>query len=114
MSRIRAVEHGRAVVVVSTSGLTGVIAPDGSVVPGTSVGELQSGRYTVSVPQRDTLTVADRVGAWPEWLAALAGAVALLLAVRRGAVSGDTAGDGSATAHGEQSRQDAGVSDRHA
>ncbi len=38
MSRIRAVEHGRAIAVVSTSGLSGVIAADGSVVSGTAAG----------------------------------------------------------------------------
>lgn len=84
MSRIRAVEHGRAVAVVSTSGLSGVIAPDGTVVPGTEIGELVAGRYVVEIPQRDDLTVADRVGSVPEWLLALAGLVAFLVAWRRG------------------------------
>ena len=83
MSRIRAVEHGRAVAVVSTSGLSGVIAPDGTEVPGTSIGELQAGRYVLEIPQRDTLTVADRVGAAPEWLAVLVAIAAVLMGVRR-------------------------------
>ncbi len=82
MSRIRAVEHGRAVVVVSTSGLTGVIAPNGSLVPETAIGELQDGRYVVPIAQRDTLTVADRLGSVPEWVASVIAALALL-GVRR-------------------------------
>jgi apolipoprotein N-acyltransferase len=77
MSRIRAVEHGRAIAVVSTSGLSGVIAPDGSLVPGTEIGELVAGRYVVQIPQRDSLTVSDRVGAAPEAVAALLGAAAV-------------------------------------
>lgn len=32
MSRLRAVEHGRAVLIAATSGISAVIAPDGSVV----------------------------------------------------------------------------------
>ena len=32
MSRVRAVEHGRAVVVAATSGVSAIIAPDGAVV----------------------------------------------------------------------------------
>ena len=32
MSRLRAVEHGRTVVVAATSGISAIVAPDGSVV----------------------------------------------------------------------------------
>jgi apolipoprotein N-acyltransferase len=83
MSRIRAVEHGRAVAVVSTSGLSGVIAPDGSLVPGTAIGELVPGRYVVPIAQRDSFTVSDRVGAAPEAAAALIGVTAMAVAWRR-------------------------------
>lgn len=92
MSRIRAVEHGRAVAVVSTSGLSGVIAPDGTVVPGTALGELQAGRYVVQVPQRDDLTVADRIGAAPEGLAGAAAAVAIAAALRGRSRQGSAGG----------------------
>lgn len=70
MSRVRAVEHGRSVVVVSTSGLSAVVLPDGRIVPGTQTAELVAARYVVEVAQRDTVTVSDRVGSIPEWVIA--------------------------------------------
>ncbi len=77
MSRVRAVEHGRAMVVVSTSGVTAVIDPTGQIVPGTLIGELQPAAYALPVVQRDTVTVADRVGAVPEAAAGLVALVAI-------------------------------------
>lgn len=81
ISRLRAVEHGRAVLVAATSGASAVIAPDGRVQQRTGVfrAEVLSAR----VPLRDSLTVADRVGALPEWLLAAAGSAALAAAVVR-------------------------------
>ena len=78
ISRIRAIEHGRAVVHVSTVGVSGFIAPDGSGAP-------QSRLFTPyaaaqDVPLRTGLTPAARLGALPEY-AALAG---LLLAASFG------------------------------
>jgi apolipoprotein N-acyltransferase len=78
MSRIRAVEHGRAVLVSATSGVSAVIAPDGSFVD-------RSGIFTRDllvheVPLVEGRTLATRLGAWPEWLLALVGAVGVALA----------------------------------
>jgi apolipoprotein N-acyltransferase len=82
MSRLRAVEHGRAVLVAATSGISAIVAPDGSlagVLP-----ENTAGYLVQDVPLRDTLTVADVVGPWPEYAAvALAVALLVLAAVRR-------------------------------
>jgi apolipoprotein N-acyltransferase len=64
ISRLRAVEHGRAVLIAATSGISAVIAPDGHVVEQTR--ELTPGLLVHRVPLRDTRTVADRVGQWPE------------------------------------------------
>lgn len=102
MSRIRAVEHGRAVAVVATSGLSGVIAPDGSVVPGTTIGELEPGVVVTDIPQRDALTPADRWGAWPELLVCLLAVAAIVIGSRRGAVTTDTQRDGSNPVEREQ------------
>ncbi|WP_249522521.1 apolipoprotein N-acyltransferase [Modestobacter marinus] len=76
MSRMRAIEHGRTVAVAATSGISAVIAPDGTVV---DQSELFSPYVFVgSVAQRTQTTVATRLGAFPETvLAGLAG-VALL------------------------------------
>ncbi|MDQ1746462.1 MAG: apolipoprotein N-acyltransferase [Frankiaceae bacterium] len=79
MSRLRAVEHGRAVVVVATSGVSAVIRPDGRVVARTGV--FVPARLVAAVPLRDGTTLADRLGAWPERVAALAGLLAVAGAV---------------------------------
>jgi apolipoprotein N-acyltransferase len=76
MSRLRAVEHGRAVLIAATSGISAIIRPDGSVA--SSLPEFTPGYLVASVPLRDTLTVSDRVGAVPE-LAGCLGALALLV-----------------------------------
>ncbi|HET6858346.1 MAG TPA: apolipoprotein N-acyltransferase [Streptomyces sp.] len=79
MSRVRAVEHSRTVVVPVTSGVSAVIAPDGEVVR-------KSGMFTPAalvekVPLRSSLTPATRLGTIPE------GAIALLAAAGLGWVA---------------------------
>ena len=64
MSQLRAVEHGRAVVIAATSGITAVVAPDGTVVA--QLPEFVSDSLVVDVPLRDHLTLADRLTIWPE------------------------------------------------
>ena len=81
MSRLRAVEHGRAVVVAATSGVSAVIDPAGHVRARTGV--FTAATLVADVPLRDTQTVADRLGAWPERAVALAGLLCLLAAARR-------------------------------
>jgi apolipoprotein N-acyltransferase len=82
MSRLRAIEHGRTVLIAATSGISAIVAPDGSlsgVLP-----EFTAGYLVQDVVLRDSLTIADRVGAVPELLVAgLSVAVLLGLAVRR-------------------------------
>ncbi|WP_063771005.1 apolipoprotein N-acyltransferase, partial [Streptacidiphilus neutrinimicus] len=79
MSRLRAVEHGRAVVIAATSGISAVIAPDGSVVQRTQLAT--QAELDVKVPLRDGLTLADRVGAAPEWALSFIGLGAVGFAV---------------------------------
>ncbi|GAA1284845.1 apolipoprotein N-acyltransferase [Saccharothrix xinjiangensis] len=83
MSRVRAVEHGRSVVVAATSGVSAIVAPDGSVTrrtgmftPDALVSEVSLGREA---------TLATRLGAWPEWVMTALGlsAAAFSLAMRR-------------------------------
>ena len=78
MSRLRAVETGRAVVHVSTVGVSGLIMPDGRLVA-------RSGHFTTDVltarlPLRTQQTVATRVGPLPELVLAVAGVLLALLA----------------------------------
>src|SRR5699024_8357640 len=63
MSRLRAVEHGRTTVQISTVGVSGVIAPDGTVLQET--GLFTHEHFTADIPLRSTLTIADRLGDWP-------------------------------------------------
>lgn len=70
ISRIRAIEHGRSVVHVSTVGVSGFVAPDGTVTEKT--GLFTADQRVASPVVRDEHTPADRIGAAPEWLAAAA------------------------------------------
>jgi apolipoprotein N-acyltransferase len=97
MSRLRAVEHGRAVLVAATSGISAVVAPDGRVVDETE--EFTPDVLTAAVPLRDDRTVADRVGAVPEWLLAALGVGALAVAAaRRGGTAAAARRGGTAAA----------------
>ena len=84
MSRLRAVEHGRAVVIAATSGISAVIEPDGSVEQQSKLAT--AAELEANVPLRDDLTVADRVGAAPEWVLSIAGLLAVGAAVGIAAV----------------------------
>ena len=87
MSRLRAVEHGRAVLVAATSGISAVVAPDGSVVA--RAPERTARTLVARVPLQTGTTPATRLGSAPEWLlAGLAGAgLALGMSRRRRAGS---------------------------
>lgn len=76
MSRVRAVEHGRTVLVAATSGVSAVIAPDGSFVDRSAINTRDLLVHEVALSRGRTL--ATRAGAWPEViLAAMAGAAVL-------------------------------------
>ncbi|MFI0431629.1 MAG: apolipoprotein N-acyltransferase [Candidatus Nanopelagicales bacterium] len=71
ISRLRAVEHGRSVIVAATSGITAAVAPDGMMLG--ELPELLPGSLSVVVPQREQLTIADQVGWLPEIVLAMVG-----------------------------------------
>ncbi|GAB2675878.1 apolipoprotein N-acyltransferase [Thalassiella azotivora] len=82
MSRLRAVEHGRDVVVVATSGVSAVITPDGTVSQRAELFTAQT--LTAPVGLRNGFTPGSRVGAGVEWvLSGLAVAPLLAALVRR-------------------------------
>ncbi len=85
MARIRAVEFDRAVVVASTTGYSAIIAPDGHLI--TSSGTWQQAELEARVPLLTSTTLANRLGAWPEWAIVAATALALGLAAARAASS---------------------------
>ncbi|SDY20867.1 apolipoprotein N-acyltransferase [Modestobacter sp. DSM 44400] len=83
MSRLRAVEFGRTVVVSATSGISAVIAPDGSVARRSQL--FTPDVFVEPIAQRQQSTVAQRLGGWPEWVLTALGVAALgAVAVRAG------------------------------
>ena len=79
MARIRAIEHDRAVVVASTTGVSAIIAPDGSLLVSTRT--WRQAEIEAWVPLRTTTTVADRLGGWPEGIITFATLAALAIAL---------------------------------
>ena len=76
MARLRTVETGRAALVASTTGISAVIEPDGTVVGRTRI--FTHGVLDRTVPLRSSMTIADRVGAWPEWVLTALGCSAVI------------------------------------
>ena len=78
MSRVRAVEYGREVLISSTSGVSAVIRPDGSVQ--SRIGLFTAGYLTPTVPLISATTPGTVLGGPLEWV--LTGAVLVALALR--------------------------------
>jgi apolipoprotein N-acyltransferase len=80
IARIRAMENDRSVVVASTTGVSAIIAPDGSLIAHS--GTWRPAILEARVPLLANATLAERVGSWPEYvitflvLAALARVIA--------------------------------------
>ncbi|MFH8808877.1 apolipoprotein N-acyltransferase [Streptomyces hygroscopicus] len=102
MSRLRAVEHDRAVLVASTTGISAIVAPDGTV--SRSTGPWTRQVLTATVPLRTTTTLATRLGPVPEAGFAVAACAAVALGMRRRATpSPPAASSGGA----QESREEA-------
>jgi apolipoprotein N-acyltransferase len=78
MSRLRAVEHGRWTLVAALAGVSAVVAPDGTVMERIELFEQDV--MMAEVELSDDMTVATRIGEWPEWLLTLAAVLAAGLA----------------------------------
>jgi apolipoprotein N-acyltransferase len=79
MSRLRAVEFGRTVAVAATSGISAIVAPDGSVVRSSEL--FTPDVFVEPIAQRSGTTVAQRLGSVPEWVLTALGAGAVLTVV---------------------------------
>jgi apolipoprotein N-acyltransferase len=66
MSRMRAIEHGRATVQISTVGVSAVIEPNGVVAQDTDL--FTAAQMVASLPLRDSQTLATTWGSWPAWI----------------------------------------------
>jgi len=81
ISRIRAIEHGRSIVHVSTVGVSAMITPDGTAHQTSAL--FTTAVLAADLPLRTDRTIADQVGVWPEYLACGAFAALLALALVR-------------------------------
>jgi apolipoprotein N-acyltransferase len=81
MSRLRAVETGRTVLQVATTGKSAVIDPNGSIVA-QSGALFTADTIVASIAPRTGTTLAVRLASWPEYLLALVALGALAWAVR--------------------------------
>ncbi len=82
MARIRAIESDRAVVYASTTGESTIIAPDGGLIAHSGV--WQQAILDARVPLVSYRTLADRVGAWPEYVIIMLTVLALAWAALAG------------------------------
>ena len=90
ISRVRAVEHGRTVLVAATSGVSAVIAPDGAVEQQTKL--FTPDALVARVSLRSGTTLATRLGPAPEWVLValgLLGVVAALVVQSRAKAGSD-------------------------
>ncbi|MCT1370295.1 apolipoprotein N-acyltransferase [Corynebacterium mucifaciens] len=78
MSRMRALETDRAVVVAATSGVSAIVHPDGTVSQQTSI--FEPAHLIEELPLRTGTTPAVRFGGALEWLLVGAGALLMLAA----------------------------------
>ena len=74
MSRVRAVELNRPVVVVTTSGVSAMIDTSGTVTD--STGQFTPGVLVDTVPLRTTTTLSARLRSGPEWMLTVVGLLA--------------------------------------
>jgi len=83
MSRLRAVEHGRSVLVAATSGISAVVAPDGTVLRRAAEGTART--LVADVTLHEGTTPATRLGSLPEWLLTASALLAAAMGMRLGA-----------------------------
>ncbi len=81
MARIRAIESDRTVVSASITGESTIIAPDGGLIAHSGV--WQQAILDARVPLVSYRTLADRVGAWPEYVIIMLTVLALAWALLR-------------------------------
>jgi len=79
ITRMRAIETGRTVLIASTSGISGVIQPDGKVEHKSA--QFVPDVYVANVPVRDTETLASKLGGWPQWILTGLGILGIVLAL---------------------------------
>ncbi|MFE5331069.1 apolipoprotein N-acyltransferase [Embleya sp. NPDC056575] len=107
MSRLRAVEHGRSVLVASTTGISAVVAPDGTIVKSTDPWTRTV--LNATVPLRSETTLATRLGELPEGGLVLIAVAAMAEGIRRSRRDRRDATPATATAGDAARTADAGA-----
>lgn len=79
MSRLRAIETDRAVVVAATSGVSAIVHPDGSVSQQSEI--FEPAALVETLPKKQTITPAVRFGVVIEWALTIMGIVLTLVAL---------------------------------
>ncbi|MFD0363024.1 apolipoprotein N-acyltransferase [Nocardia sp. GCM10030253] len=96
MSRVRAVEHGRALVVAATSGVSAIVGADGAVRQETP--KFVPAALVADLPLRSSTTLSTRIGPAPELLSViLTAAAVVVVAIRRRTSRGKRSTDEDAT-----------------
>jgi apolipoprotein N-acyltransferase len=80
ITRLRAIEHGRTIAIAATSGITAIIAPNGSLLQ--ELPTFVPDSAVRSVVLRDSLTLSDRLSVWPEIILCLAALAAVAVGWR--------------------------------
>ncbi|RPF21552.1 apolipoprotein N-acyltransferase [Myceligenerans xiligouense] len=109
MTRMQAIATGRAAVQVSTVGVSGIVAPDGTLVTSTELFTHET--LAAALPLRHTITPAVAAGYWPGWIAGIAAGLLVLAGV---AVRVGTRVTGRRPARGEQDGDRPAASDHGA
>ncbi|MBY6410101.1 apolipoprotein N-acyltransferase [Rhodococcus sp. BP-252] len=81
MSRVRAVEHGRSVVVAATSGVSAIVSPSGAVTQRTEL--FVPDALVSQIELRHDTTVATDLGAIPEYVLCSLAAIFVVVGVAR-------------------------------
>jgi apolipoprotein N-acyltransferase len=79
MSQVRAVEHGRSVVVAATSGVSAIIGADGMIESESEFFTPQT--LTSHLALRSDTTIATRLGSLPQTVAIVIAVAAFLFAI---------------------------------
>ncbi len=79
MSRMRAIEFDRAVVVAATSGVSAIVKPDGSIEQKTRIFEANT--LVSEIPLKQTMTVAAHAGFYVELVLVIIGAISGIVAL---------------------------------
>lgn len=79
MSRLRAIETDRAVVIAATSGVSAIVHPDGTVSQQSEI--FEPAALTETLPLKDTVTPAVTLGAMIQWALTIMGVVFTVVAL---------------------------------